>query len=104
MGGNLDLTNCINLKSLPDGLEVGGYLDLTNCINLKSLPDGLEVGRSLYLENCTKITSLPKGLKVGWYLKIRGTKLKKYTDDELREMVKPGFLKGDIYRRWMKKH
>jgi hypothetical protein len=24
--------------------------------------------------------------------------LKKYTDEELREMVKPGFIKGEIFR------
>jgi len=29
---------------------------------------------------------------------IEYTPLKKYTDDELREMVKPGFIKGKIYR------
>jgi hypothetical protein len=25
-------------------------------------------------------------------------------DDELREMIKPGFIKGGIYRQWKKKH
>jgi hypothetical protein len=29
---------------------------------------------------------------------IEYTPLKKYTDDELREMVKPGFIKGKIHR------
>jgi len=29
---------------------------------------------------------------------IEYTPLKKYTDDELREMVKPGFIKGEIHR------
>jgi hypothetical protein len=31
-------------------------------------------------------------------LNIRYTPLTKYTDDELREMIKPGFIKGEIYR------
>jgi len=118
VGGSLDLTNCINLKSLPEGLKVGGSLYLKNCSNLTSLPEGLEVRGALSLSNCTSLTSLPeglkvggslelqycknltslpKGLKVGWELKISGTKLKKYTDDELKEMIKPGFIKGEIY-------
>jgi hypothetical protein len=34
-------------------------------------------------------------LKVGGDLVIRA--LTKYTDDQLREMIKPGFIKGKIY-------
>jgi hypothetical protein len=52
----------------------------------------------LDLENCTNLTSLPKGLEVGWELIITGTKLQKYTDDELREMINLGYIKGDIIR------
>jgi len=37
-------------------------------------------------------------LKVGNSLFIGDTPLEKYTDDELREMVKPGFIKGKIKR------
>jgi hypothetical protein len=37
-------------------------------------------------------------LKVGGVMFIEYTPLKKYTDDELREMVKPGFIKGKIHR------
>jgi hypothetical protein len=37
-------------------------------------------------------------LKVDGNLNIRKTVLTKYSDDELREMVKPGFIKGEIYR------
>jgi len=57
----------------------------------------LKVGGTLYLTD-TIITSLPKGLKVGNSLFIGDTPLEKYTDDELREMVKPGFIKGKIKR------
>jgi len=37
-------------------------------------------------------------LKVGGTLYIYKSPLKEYTDDELREMIKPGFIEGDIYR------
>jgi hypothetical protein len=46
----------------------------------------------------TTITSLPKGLEVGGYLYIYGTNLVKYTNEELREMIYPGFIKGVISR------
>jgi len=37
-------------------------------------------------------------LEVGGDLDILYTKLQKYTDDELREMVEPGFIGGKIIR------
>jgi len=37
-------------------------------------------------------------LKVGGDLDIVYTKLEKYTDEQLREMVKPGFIQGKINR------
>jgi len=40
-------------------------------------------------------------LEVGGTLFISNTPLKKYTDDELREMVKPGFIKRKIHRSWL---
>jgi len=58
----------------------------------------LEVGRDLYLENCTSLTSLPKGLKVRGILIISGSPLVKFSDEELRNMVKPGFIKEQIIR------
>jgi len=57
----------------------------------------LEVGKNLYLRD-TIITSLPKGLKVGRSLFIINTPLEDYTDEELRDMIKPGFIKGEIFR------
>ena len=93
--GNLNLIGS-DIKSLPEGLEVGGDLGLYKT-NITSLPKGLEVGGYLNL-NDTKIKSLPKGLKVGGYLYIYSTPLTKYLDNELREMVKPGFIKGKIRR------
>jgi Leucine-rich repeat (LRR) protein len=93
--GDLILTFA-KITSLPDNLQVGKYLDLGNT-KITSLPKGLKVGSRLNISG-TQITSLPKGLKVGENLLIMNTNLKKYTDEELREMVKPGFIKGEIYR------
>ena len=46
----------------------------------------------------TKIRTLPKGLKVWTTLYIRNTPLEKFSDEELKEMVYPGFIKGKISR------
>jgi hypothetical protein len=88
----------INPTSLPEGLKVRGNLFLEYCSKLTSLPEGLEVGHDLYLTESPNITSLPKGLKVYFDLYIADTKLEAYTDKQLREMIKPGFIKGEIYR------
>jgi hypothetical protein len=96
VGGNLDL-GATNITSLPRGLKVEGYIDLNGCTNLTSLPEGLKVN-TLQLEGCTNLTLLPKGLKVLGPLIIRYTPLKKLSDAELKEMIKPGFIKGKIYR------
>jgi hypothetical protein len=77
-------------------LVVGKSLFLSDT-KITSLPEGLKVGSNLGLGN-TNITSLPKGLKVGGNLPIRNTTLLKYSDDELREMIKPGFIEGKIFR------
>jgi hypothetical protein len=94
--GDLNLHSYKKLTSLPEGLKVGGSLSLIFA-SIESLPEGLKVGDNLYLQR-SKITSLPKGLEVGGVMFIEYTPLKKYTDDELREMVKPGFIKGKIHR------
>ena len=94
VGGWLDLFRS-KITSLPKGLKVFGYLDLSYS-EIKSLPEGLEVGGWLDLTD-TELTSLPKGLKVGGNLDITHTPLVKYSDEELREMIKPGFIKGEIY-------
>ena len=93
INGDLQLSN---ITSLPDGLEVKGTLYLDNS-SITSLPEGLKVGDDLSLYK-TKITFLPKGLKVGRSLFIRNTPLEDYTNEELRDMIKPGFIKGDIIR------
>jgi hypothetical protein len=94
--GNLNLYDS-EITSLPEGLKVGGFLDLYST-EIKSLPEGLEVNGNFFLDNCTSLTSLPKGLKVYGDLYIADTELEAYTDKQLREMIKPGFIKGKIYR------
>ena len=96
VGGNLYLT-CSLINSLPEGLKVGGNLSLFDCANITSLPEGLKVGRNLDL-GATNITSLPRGLKVEGYIDLNGSKLTRYADDELRKMVKPGYIKGRIIK------
>jgi hypothetical protein len=93
--GNLNLTDK-NITSLPEGLKIDGDLDLI-FTHITSLPKGLEVGGELDI-SYTGITLLPEGLKIGGWLYIVDTKLTKYTDKELREMIYPGFIKGEIRR------
>ena len=93
--GDLDLFDS-KIKSLPEGLKVSGTLDLSYS-KIISLPKGMEVGGTLFL-HVSKITSLPKGLEIGEHLFIGKTPLTKYSDEELREMIKPGFIKGKIVR------
>ena len=95
VGGDLTLQYS-NITSLPKGLKVSGDLDLYGCEQLESLPDGLKVNGTLYLNHCYKLNSLPKGLKVDDGLNITYTKLTKYTEEQLKKMVKPGYIKGDI--------
>jgi hypothetical protein len=84
------------IEELPKGLEVDGDLDLYGCAKLESLPEGLYVGGALFLNNCNKLKSLPKGLEVDGGLNITDTSLTKYSEEELRKMIKPGFVRGDI--------
>ena len=93
--GDLDL-HSFKKSSLPEGLKVGGILSLIFA-NIESLPEGLKVGSNLYLQR-SKITSIPKGLEVNEDLILKKTALLEYTDEELREMIKPGFIKGEIIR------
>jgi hypothetical protein len=96
VGGHLDLSYSL-INSLPEGLKVGESLFLFDCANITSLPEGLEVGRKLDL-SYTNITSLPRGLKVEGYIELIGSKVTRYSDDELRKMIKPGYIKGRIIK------
>jgi hypothetical protein len=66
----------IGAKLTEEQLNIEGDLDLSD-INIPSFPKGLKVGGNLYIN---------WGNSVVFY------------DDEIREMIKPGFIKGDISR------
>jgi len=95
VGGDLSLLYS-NIESLAEGLTVYGDLNLYGCEKLESLAEKLYVGGDLFLNHCYKLESLPKGLKVQNSLNITYTSLTKYSEDELKKMVEPGYIKGDI--------
>ena len=70
--GSLDFSNCVWIKSLPEGLTVQGDLDLSGCTGLISLPEGLTVQGNLDLSGCTGLTSLPEELIVQKNLALNG--------------------------------
>ena len=93
--GGLNLINS-KILTLPEGLEIKSWLNLTNT-KITSLPKGLKVTKNLNLYN-SLIQSLPEGLEVGGDVNINSTTLTKYTDKELRDMIKPGIIRGFIDR------
>ena len=96
VSGDLDL-NRSEITSLPRGLKVGGNLNMHMCKNITSLPEGLKVGGWLDLYGCDKIKSLPTGLEVEGDLYIkRNSDLHNYSDNQIRGMIMPGFVNGDI--------
>jgi hypothetical protein len=97
VNGDLSLFGS-EIKSLPKDLYVSENLYLGYCDNITSLPEGLEVGGSLWLIESWGLKSLPKGLHVGGNLYIFKTNFTKFSDDEIRDMIKPGFIGGKIYR------
>ncbi|USE37116.1 NEL-type E3 ubiquitin ligase domain-containing protein [Endozoicomonas sp. SCSIO W0465] len=62
--GNLNLSRCISLTTLPNNLSVGGCLDLSSCSSLTTLPENFSVRGSLYLSYCIGLTILPDNLFV----------------------------------------
>ncbi len=96
VSGNLNLYRT-KITSLPKGLKVGGNLDLDGCYIFKFLPKGLEIGGYLSLTH-SDIETLPEGLKVGGNLIITNTPLAKLSVKKLIEMIKPGFIEGEIYK------
>ena len=93
--GDLYLEN-LDISGLPEGLQVDGDLNLYSS-PIQELPKGLKIRGDLDLYG-SDIDKLPEGLKVGGDLYIHATPLTKYLYDDLRQMVKPGFIKGIIYR------
>jgi hypothetical protein len=92
--GDLNLEDS-EITSLPEGLTIEG--DFFFYHTPVELPKGLKVGGHLSLIG-PNVTSLPKGLEVLGWLFITDTGLGIYSDEELREMIKPGFIKGEIIR------
>lgn len=58
------------VNSIPKGTTVRSILDLSNCVELDSLPTGLRVG-SLRLPGCRSLTTLPEDLET-WFLDLSG--------------------------------
>ena len=85
------------IQELPKGLKIGGDLDLYGS-DIDKLPEGLKVGRDLNIQY-SFISSLPKGLKVYGDLNIDSSKLSRFSDEELYEMIIPGFILGKIHRQ-----
>jgi hypothetical protein len=85
-----------SIKSLPEGLYVGGKLTLSDT-EIESLPNDLIVEGELWLRRCKNLKSLPKGLKVYGDLYISMSSMEHYSDDEIREMIKPGYINGEIF-------
>jgi Leucine-rich repeat (LRR) protein len=93
--GDLHLGS-LSIKSLPDNLVVKGELYLSDS-SIESLPKGLVVGGDLSLRRCMNLKSLSKGLKVDGDLYISRSSMEHYSDDEIREMIKPGYINGEIF-------
>lgn len=68
------------LETLPEGIRIGEYIDLGNCCNLRSLPDGLIVNGCLNLAG-TPIKQLPNRLMVGGNLNILSTNIESLPED-----------------------
>jgi len=86
----------LGLPLTPKELNVKGNLDLYNT-SITSLPQGLKVRGYLILMD-TPIASLPSDLQVEENLWIEDTPLAKKSDEEIRAMLKTGYIKGTIRR------
>jgi hypothetical protein len=70
---DLDASGCDGLTSLPEGLSVGGMLSLRGCTALKSLPDNFFVAEMLDIRDCTGLTSIPDCIRrVGGHFDLQG--------------------------------
>ena len=87
IGGCLMACNS-KLETLPEGIRIGEYIDLSDCRELKSLPDGLIVNGGLNLAE-SSIKQLPNRLIVGGNLNILSTDIETLPSDLL--------VKGKVY-------
>ena len=72
VGRNLHLDFCTGLTALSADLRVEGILNLGGCTGLTALPADLRVGNNLFLNGCAGLTALPKGLHVAGCLYLGG--------------------------------
>lgn len=77
-GGHVSYKGDHRLTHLPSGLAARS-LDLTSCVNLRALPDDLQVSR-LTLSGCKSLTALPPGLRC-YELDARETGLERLPSD-----------------------
>lgn len=68
--GDLDLSGCTSLNTLPKGLEIGGGLNLVDCVTFHTLPGDIKVGTYLYLDNCEELVCLPHKLEINGMLSL----------------------------------
>lgn len=100
INGYLDLINLEELTNLPDKLIVKRSLTIKN-LPITSISNELEVGSDLTIINCKHLIRLPDGLYVEGDLQISNCpQFDKYTNDELREMIKStnGEVVGEIIK------
>ena len=64
--------------------------------NILYFLEKLDGAKIPFLWKITNGSPLPKGLKVDDGINITYTKLTKYTENQLKKMVKPGYIKGII--------
>jgi len=93
--GAIVLTHKVLFNS---NLIVDGALNLSGTY-IQSLPEGLKIYGTLDIES-SDIALLPKGLEVEGDLYTLNSSFYQYeyTDNQIREMIKPGFIKGKIFR------
>lgn len=66
VSGDLDLSQCPNIKNLPDRLYVDGNLILSGCSELKALSKTeLKVSGDLFADNCKALEQVTKDIRVG---------------------------------------
>ena len=100
INGYLDVVNLRELTKISDKLITTRSLTLNN-LTITNIADYLEVGGDLTIINCKDLTKLPDGLYVEGDLQIINCpQFKKYTDDELREMIQStnGEVQGKIIK------
>jgi hypothetical protein len=72
VAGRLKISQCTQLKELPNEIMVGGDLLIENCPRLEALPPGLKVGRNLVVRGCPGLQQIPRTIEVGGDLKLFG--------------------------------